>query len=79
MKWGSGVSDETDLEAAFRAATASIDTRLAGAAVDLVIPFVSEHHMQSLEKLNDLLLARYPDALIFGCSARSVIGSGREP
>lgn len=78
MKWGSGVSDEPNLEAAFKAATASIDSRLAEASVDLVIPFVSEHHMQSFEKLNTLLCAHYPDALIFGCSAKSVIGSGRE-
>jgi len=78
MRWGSGVSDEADLEAAFNVATASIDSRLAGASVDLVVPFVSEHHMQGFEKLNDLLIAHYPDALIFGCSAKSVIGSGRE-
>ena len=78
MKWGSGVSDEADLEAAFNEATAAIDSRLAGASADWVVPFVSEHHTHDFDKLHELLLERYPEALIFGCSAKSVIGSGRE-
>ncbi len=78
MRWGSGVSDETDLETAFNETSAAIDSQLAGARADWVVPFVSEHHMQHFDQLHGLLRERYPDALVFGCSAKCVIGSGRE-
>jgi small ligand-binding sensory domain FIST len=78
MRWASGISEEPDLESAFDEATAAIDSRLAGVSADFVVPFVSEHHRRGFDRLHELLIERYPRALIFGCSARSVIGSGRE-
>ncbi len=78
MRWFSGSSDATNLEAAFAAAAGTIIGRLDGAQPDLLLAFVSNDHSARYGLLPELVAATFPNALLLGCSAESVIGGGRE-
>ena len=78
MRWLSGSSDSSGLQAAFTAAAASIVTRLEGVGPDLVLAFVSSEHHARYGLLAELVAEAFPGALLLGCSAESVIGGGRE-
>ncbi len=78
MRWLSGSSDTSGLQAAFSAASASILGRLEGARPDLVLAFVSSEHRARFGLLPELVAETFPGALLIGCSAESVIGGGRE-
>ncbi len=78
MKWVCAISDEPDLDAAFRDAADELFGGLAGADPDLVLGFASIHHRGSYAKLIELVGKEFPRSLLLGCSARSVIGAHRE-
>ncbi len=78
MRWSSVVSELPDLRDAVREACSAIRADLGDTRPHLVIVFVSEHHRAFYRELAPLLAAELPGALLLGCSARSVIGGGRE-
>lgn len=45
---------------------------------DLLVPFLAPEFLSDAPRLLDRLAQRFPSAEIFGCSARGVIGDGRE-
>jgi small ligand-binding sensory domain FIST len=78
MLWASAVAQEPALERAAAEAVARIQAGLDGAAPDLVAVFASQHHAASAAALAELLAGAFPRATLIGCSARSVLGAGRE-
>jgi len=78
MRWRSTVSEQRSLEAAAREACVKLRQELAGARADLVIAFVSDHHRTGYRDLAPILEAELGGGLLLGCTARSVIGGGRE-
>ena len=55
-----------------------ISERLGGIAPDLLVAFFTAHHEDGWLSLAEHLRRRFPSALLFGCTAQSVIGGGRE-
>ncbi len=78
MRWSSAVVEQTDLATAIDAAVASVQAEMDGAAIDLALVFVSQHHASHYAELPRLLRARLPVVHLLGCSAGGVIGGGRE-
>lgn len=78
MRWSSTVSVRDDLRAAVREAAAAVRDGLGGAVPDLVIVFVSEHHRARYDDIAPALRTALGGGLLLGCTARSVIGGGRE-
>lgn len=78
MTWCSTVSEQRGLEEAAREACAALRRDLGSARAHLAIAFVSDHHRTAYRELAPLLAAELGGALLIGCTARSVIGGGRE-
>ncbi len=78
MRWCSTVSERPALDEAAREACAALRRDLGGERAHLVIAFVSDHHRTAYRELAPLLAAELGGALLIGCTARSVIGGGRE-
>jgi small ligand-binding sensory domain FIST len=78
MKWCSAISEETDLVAAVRAASAELKAALRPEDPSLILVFVSEHHRAGYRDVPSLVGCEFGTSLVIGCSARSVIGGGRE-
>jgi len=78
MRWTSTVSEARDLEQAAHEACGVLRRNLGSARADLVIAFVSEHHRTAYRELAPILAAELGGGLLLGCTARSVIGGGRE-
>src|SRR5258708_7047176 len=78
MRWRSVVSEQHRLEDAAREACAKLRHDLDGARADLLIAFVSDHHRTGYRDLAPILEAELGGGLLLGCTARSVIGGGRE-
>jgi small ligand-binding sensory domain FIST len=78
MKWCSAVSESSDLEKAASEAIATVRTLLDGERTDLVTLFISAHHAPRYGEIANLVGEEFPGAVLVGCSARSVIGGGRE-
>lgn len=78
MRWCSTVSEQRHLAAAAQEACADLKRALGGERADLVIAFVSDHHRTAYRDLAPLLAAELGGGLLLGCTARSVIGGGRE-
>ncbi len=78
MKWVSSISDAPAADDALDEALAPLLGALAGAQPDLVLLFVSDHHRPGHARVAEELRKRWPRSLLLGCSARSVIGGGRE-
>lgn len=79
MKWASAIGDGPDLTAALeRCAGAALDQLGDDAPASVVFVFVSAAYAGSLECVPDVLRARFPDAVLAGCSAAGVTGGGRE-
>ena len=78
MRWASTVSEEPRFEVALAEAAETVRGRLGGDRPDLAVVFLSEHHRSSHARLGDLARRELPGALLIGCSAKSVIGGGRE-
>jgi small ligand-binding sensory domain FIST len=78
MRWLSSISDLPQTELAVSNAVASLDERLAGAAPDLLLVFVSEDHRLAYTAIGEQIRKKWPKSLLAGCSAYSVIGAGQE-
>jgi small ligand-binding sensory domain FIST len=78
MQWASAVTEEPDADGAVDAVVAAVLERLADACPDLAFLFCSDSYGPGYDRLAWRVRAALPDALLVGCSARSVIGGGRE-
>lgn len=79
MKWASAISDASDwVEALERCAEAVGGELGREAPASLAVVFASAGYTQPLDPLPQLLRARFPGALLLGCSAAGVIGDGQE-
>jgi small ligand-binding sensory domain FIST len=78
MRWRSAVSEQHSLEAAAREACVKLRQDLDGTRADLLIAFVSDHHRTGYRDLAPIVEAELGGGLLLGCTARSVIGGGRE-
>jgi small ligand-binding sensory domain FIST len=76
MKWCSALSSAPETSPALDEVVERVREELGGAAPHFVLAFLSPHH--DFPKASDALGAAFPDAVILGTSARSVIGAGRE-
>ncbi len=78
MQWASALSEEPDAEAAADAVVASVRGQLRERAPDLAFLFCSDAYGPAYDRLAARVRENLPGALLVGCSARSVIGAGRE-
>jgi small ligand-binding sensory domain FIST len=78
MKWCSTVSQKPRLESAVAEAIPAVRRSLGDAAPDLVVVFVSANHASQYQELPAMIGDEFGGAVLVGCSARSVIGGGRE-
>jgi small ligand-binding sensory domain FIST len=78
MKWFSAISEEIDASKAVAEVTNFMRPSFEGVSADLAVLFVSEHFAGEYERLSELLRSALPGTILFGCSAKSVIGGGRE-
>lgn len=78
MRWASAVSQLPAWDRAGAEAEALLRERLQGATPDLLLAFPSAHHQAGWTKQAEGLRRAFPGALLFGCTAHSVIGAGRE-
>ena len=77
MSWVSALSQRIHGAEALDEALASLDSGLS-AEPDLVLFFVTPHHLPSFRALSRRLRQRYSTACLLGCTARGVIGGQRE-
>jgi small ligand-binding sensory domain FIST len=78
MRWASAISEEPDAEGAAESVVAAVRTELGDAAPDVAFLFASEAYGPAYDRLAWHVRRGLPDVLLVGCSARSVIGGGRE-
>jgi small ligand-binding sensory domain FIST len=78
VKWCSSISDAKRANDAVRDALESLLEALGGTAPDLVLLFVSDDHRADHAKIAERVRNEWPNSLLFGCSANSVIGGGLE-
>lgn len=78
MQWASSASQHADLERAIPEAIQGVKERLRGEAPSLLVVFASAHHADAWDGLGNRLREAFPDAMLFGCGAESVIGAGCE-
>jgi len=80
MKWSSAVSESPSLSSAVSQCTDDLKRDLGERVPDLIILFVSSHHAAEDEytKIPELVRRHFGESLFLGCSARGVIGAGRE-
>ncbi|MBW2241798.1 MAG: FIST C-terminal domain-containing protein [Deltaproteobacteria bacterium] len=78
MHWASAVSQFPDADRAAGEACDLLTEKMRGAPPSLIVAFASAHHADSMLSIGEQVRRSFPDALLFGCSAHSVIGAGRE-
>jgi small ligand-binding sensory domain FIST len=78
MRWASAVSRLPGVADAFGEAAATLQHELEGSRADLLLAFVSPHHVSECARLVELSGDRFPDALLVGCTAGGVIGGAHE-
>jgi small ligand-binding sensory domain FIST len=78
MRWGSALSLQPRVEAAFDEAASALEQELEGSPPDLLLAFVSPDHASDCEQLASLAGRRFAGALVAGCTAGGVIGGARE-
>jgi len=78
MRWASALSRKPEADEALAEAAGSLERDLGGLPADLLLAFVSAHHLPAAERLGTGLVRRFPGALLAGCSAGGVIGAARE-
>lgn len=81
MQLVSVVSTATSTDHALAEVCAAITVRLRGRRPDLLLFFVSPHHLESDESaatIANVLREQFPTALVMGASARGVLGGDRE-
>jgi small ligand-binding sensory domain FIST len=76
MRWASAVSEALDTGRALAEVSGSLAEQLGDLRPDLVLAFVSPEHDGAA--VAHALGSTWPRALRLGCTARSVIGAGRE-
>jgi small ligand-binding sensory domain FIST len=76
--WASSLSLQSDSQLAVRETCEAIRIELASQAPDLVVLFLSGQHTARASELACMVASEFPQALLFGCTARNVIGTGRE-
>jgi small ligand-binding sensory domain FIST len=78
MRWASALSEEPDAAGAVEAVAAEVLESLGGVEPDVAFVFCSDAHGPSFDRIAWQLRGRLSGALLVGCTARSVIGGGRE-
>ena len=78
MRFSSAVSRAPSYEQAVAELVAGLHEGLGGTRPDLVCLFASVHHESSWLSLAERVRREFAGALLFGCSARSVIGAAQE-
>jgi small ligand-binding sensory domain FIST len=78
MRWASAVSEESAPDAAVEGVLAAALSALDGEAPDLAFLFSSDAYAPAYERIAWQVRDALPGVLLVGCSARSVIGAGRE-
>jgi small ligand-binding sensory domain FIST len=78
MRFAAAVSDAEAWGRAADAVVAELRRGLDGAPPDLLCLFASAHHEAAWLELAERMRRELPGALLLGCSARSVLGAGRE-
>jgi small ligand-binding sensory domain FIST len=78
MRWASTLSTLADPFRALAMASDSLRDDLEGQAPGLLLLFVSPVHRALHEALVAALAGRWPEAVLVGCEASSVIGGGQE-
>jgi small ligand-binding sensory domain FIST len=78
MKWASTLSRRPDAAEAIEEAVQALDRKLGGAAPSLLLAFLSPHHAGACGQLSAAAEARFPSALLMGCTGGGVIGDAHE-
>src|SRR2546425_1260926 len=78
MRWASALSRNERTSEAVAEAAAEVRRGLAGASADLVVAFVSPHHLDASARLPAQVEAALPGALLAGCTGGGIIGAGHE-
>ena len=78
MRWASALSGKESTDDAVAEAAGGVRSALRGEAPDLLVAFLSPHHLRSGTRLPALLATQFPGALLAGCSGGGVIGAGHE-
>ncbi len=80
MKWSSAVSESLSLSNAVSQCAGDLKRDLGERVPDLIMLFVSSHHAAEEEytRIPELVRRHFGESLLLGCSARGVIGAGRE-
>lgn len=78
MRLAAAVSDAETSRRASDAVVAELRRGLDGAPAELVCLFVSAHHRAAGREIAEHVRRELPGALLLGCTARSVLGAGRE-
>jgi small ligand-binding sensory domain FIST len=78
MRFACAASRQADYEPAAAELVGALHAGLDGARPQLLCLFASLHHENHWLSFAERMRREFPDALLFGCSARSVIGADRE-
>ncbi len=78
MQWASAIASDEGLATALANIDGSLSTRLLDEAPDVLFVFVSAHYSEEMPSLPALLAARWPGAMVFGCSGNGIVGGSRE-
>ena len=78
MRWASAIATSLTTDAACAEVTTAVTRGLGGARADLVLAFVTDHHAPGFAALSRELAARFPGAVIAGCTVGGAIGGGLE-
>jgi small ligand-binding sensory domain FIST len=78
VQFAAELSEDVDPERALREAVDGLRAALGGGEPDWLVCFASSQNAARADELSRRLRAAFPRAALIGCSARSVIGGGRE-
>lgn len=78
VKWFSALSTDEDIVSATRSVVDTVHAGMGPQEPNLVLLFVSDGHAEHYGEVAALVGGEFPAALIIGCTARGVIGGGRE-
>ena len=78
MRWTSQISTSERLRDALEEVADAVCEELGNEQPQLVLIFVSGHHRADYADLPDMVRARFPDAVLLGCSGGGIIGAARE-
>jgi small ligand-binding sensory domain FIST len=78
MLWSSSLSLQSDSQEAVSESSEAIRHQLSEEPADLVVMFLSGQHAARASEVACMVAAEFPQAHLFGCTAASVIGAGRE-